>query len=132
MSNGIHSLNDPALVAHIRDKKQVEDEAGKEKANTDRNRLQYLISKVSQTRTKRGRGEDDAFAKWKTTELSTYLKYKKLSEDGAMPTKVADKRSRFKSIIERKPPNFSPHASDYEGENALDDEGDASDNEGEG
>ena len=91
VSNGIHSLNDPALVAHIRDKKRVEEEAGKEKANMDRNCLQDLISKVAQTRTKRGRGEDDAFAKWTTTELSTYLQYNKLSEDGAMLTLVADK-----------------------------------------
>ena len=92
--NGIHSLNDPALVAHIRDKKRVEEEAGKEKSKTDRNRLQDLIGKVAQTRTKRGRGEDDAFSKWATTELSTYLKYKKIPEDGAMPKKVSDKRSR--------------------------------------
>ena len=27
--NGIHSLNNPALVAHIRDKKRVGEEAGK-------------------------------------------------------------------------------------------------------
>ena len=132
VSNGIHSLNDPALVAHIRDKKRVEEEAGKEKANMDRNCLQDLISKVAQTRTKRGRGEDDAFAKWTTTELSTYLQYKKLPEYGAMPTWVADKRNRCRSIMERKSQNVSPHASDYEGENALDDEGDASDDEGEG
>ena len=31
MSNGIHSLNDPALVAHIRDKIQVEEEAVRKK-----------------------------------------------------------------------------------------------------
>ena len=31
VSNGLHSLNDPALVAHIRDKKRVEEESGKEK-----------------------------------------------------------------------------------------------------
>ena len=29
VSNGIHSLNNPALLAHIHDKKQVEEEAGK-------------------------------------------------------------------------------------------------------
>ena len=56
VSNGIHSLNGPALVAHIRDKKRVEEEAGKEKSTTDRNRPQDLISKVAQTKTKRGRG----------------------------------------------------------------------------
>ena len=33
VSNGIHSLNDPALVAHIRNKKRVEGEAGKKKRN---------------------------------------------------------------------------------------------------
>ena len=31
--NGIHSLNDPALLEHIRDKKRVEEEAGKEEKN---------------------------------------------------------------------------------------------------
>ena len=82
--NGIYSLINPALVAHIHNKKRVEEEAGKEKSTTDRNCLKYLIIKVSQTRTKRVRGEDDAFAKWKTTDLSTYLKYKKIIEDGAM------------------------------------------------
>ena len=91
-----------------------------------------MISKVAQTRTKRGRGEDDAFAKWTTTELSTYLQYKKLPEDGAMPTLVADKRNMFRTIMEIKPPNVSPHASDDEGDDAHDDEGDASDDEGEG
>ena len=44
--NGIHYLNDPALVAHICDKKRVEEESGKEKETTDRNCLQDLISKV--------------------------------------------------------------------------------------
>ena len=67
VSNGIHSLNDPDMVAHICDKKRVEEESGKEKSNTDRNFLQYLISKVAQTRTKRGIGEDDEFSKWTTT-----------------------------------------------------------------
>ena len=66
VSNGINSLNDPTLVAHICKKKRVEEDSGKEKATMDRNRLQDLISKLSQTRTKRGRGEDDAFAKWTT------------------------------------------------------------------
>ena len=65
-SNGIHPLNDPALVAHICKKKRVEEEAGKEKATMDRNRLRGLIIKVAQTRTKIGRGKDDAFAKWTT------------------------------------------------------------------
>ena len=66
VSNEIHPLNDPTLVAHIRDKKRLDEQADKEKATKDRNRLKYLISKVAQTRTKRGRGEDDAFAKWTT------------------------------------------------------------------
>ena len=52
VSNGIHSLNDPALVAHIRNKKRVEGEAGTKKETTYRNRLQDLISKVAQTRKK--------------------------------------------------------------------------------
>ena len=91
-----------------------------------------MISKVAQTRTKIGRGEDDAFAKWTTTEFSTYLQYKKLPKDGAMPTLVSDKRNRCRSITERKPLNVSPHVSDDEGDDALDDEGDASDDEGEG
>ena len=65
--NGIHSLNKPALVAHIRDKKRVEEESGKEKSSTDWNCLRDLISKVAKTRTKRGRGEDYAFLKWTTT-----------------------------------------------------------------
>ena len=50
--NGIHSLKDPVLVAHIRKKKLVEEEEGKEKATTNRNRLRDLISKVAKTRTK--------------------------------------------------------------------------------
>ena len=91
-----------------------------------------MISKVSQKRTKRGRGEDDAFAKWMTTELLAYLKYKKLPEDGAMPTKVADKRNMCRTITERKSPNISLHMFDDEGDDAHDDEGDASDDEGEG
>ena len=33
VSNGIHSLNDPALGAHIHKKKRVEEEAGKLKSN---------------------------------------------------------------------------------------------------
>ena len=132
MSNGIHSPNDPALVAHICDKKRFEEEAGMEKSTTDTNRLQDLISKVAQTRTKIGRGGDDEFAKWTTTELSTYLQYKKLNKDGAMPTLVADKRNRCRSIMYRTPPNVSPHASDDEGDDAHDDEGDVSDDEGEG
>ena len=44
-----------------------------------------------------------------------------------MPTLVADKRNRRRSIMETKPPNVSPHASDDEGGDATDDEGDASD-----
>ena len=132
VSNGIHSLNDPSPVAHIFDKKRFEEEAGKDKATTDRNCLQDLISKVAQTRTKRGRGEDDVFVKWTTTELSTYLKYKKLPEHGAMPTKVSDKRSRCRSIMEIKPPNVSPRTSDDVGDDDHDDEGDAPDDEGEG
>ena len=91
MSNGIHPLNNPTLVAHIHDKKRLDEQADKEKATKDRNRLKYLISKVAQTRTKRGRGEDDAFAKWTTTELLTYLQYKKLPEDGSMPKKFLTK-----------------------------------------
>ena len=72
------------------------------------------------------------FAKWKTKELSTYLQYKKLPEDGAMPTLVADKQNRCLSIMEIKSPYFCPRASDDEGDDYPDDEGDASDNEGEG
>ena len=45
---GVLVLNDPALVVYIQDKKQVEEEAGKEKSTTDRNRLQDFISKVAQ------------------------------------------------------------------------------------
>ena len=116
VSNGIHSLDDPALVAHTRDKKRVEEEAGKGKSTTARNCLQIFISKVAQTQTKMGRGEDDAFAKWTTTELLTYLQYKKIPEDGAMPTLLADTRNRCRSIMERKYPNVSPQASDDEGE----------------
>ena len=67
MSSGIHPINEPALVAHIYDKKLVEEEAGKGKSTMDKNRLQDLISKVTQTRTKIGNDEDDAFAKWTTT-----------------------------------------------------------------
>ena len=44
-SNGIHSLNNPDMVAHIRDKKRVEQEVGKEKATTDMICLRYLIIK---------------------------------------------------------------------------------------
>ena len=130
--NGIYSLINPALVAHIHNKKRVEEEAGKEKAKTERNSLQDLIIKLAQTRTKRGRGEDDAFSKWTTTELSTYLKYKKIPEDGAMPKKVSDKRSRCRSIMEIKSPNVYPHVSDDGGADAHDDEGYAPDDEGEG
>ena len=60
--------------------------------------------------------------------MSTYLQYKKLPEDVAIPTLVADKRNRYWSIMKKKP-NVSPHAFDDEGDNAPDDEGDASDNE---
>ena len=49
-----------------------------------------------------------------------------------MPTLVADKHNMCRSIMEGKYLNVSPHASDDEGDNALDDEGDASDDEGEG
>ena len=70
------------------------------------------------------------FAKWTTTELWTYLKYKKLPEYGAMPTKVSDKQNRCQSIMERKSPYVSPHASDDGGDDAYDDEGDAFDDEG--
>ena len=98
---------------------------------TDRNHLQDLISKVAQTITKRGRGEDDAFAKWTTTELSTYLQYKKLTKDGAMSTLVAEKRNRCQIIMKRTSPNVSPHVSGDEEDEDLDDEGDASNDEGE-
>ena len=59
--------------------------------------------------------------------MLTYLKYNKLPEYGAMPTKVADKWSRFQTIVERKSPNISPHASDGGGDDAHDDEVDALD-----
>ena len=67
--------------------------------------------------------------KWTTTELSTYLQYKKLPENGAIPKKVADKQSTFRYSMERKSLNGSPDASDDEWDNAHDDEGDASDYE---
>ena len=66
VSNGIHSLNNPDLAAIFHKKKQVQTEVATEKEITERKRLWDLISKVAQTRTKRGRGEDDAFAKWTT------------------------------------------------------------------
>ena len=63
------------------------------------------------------------FAKWTTTEFSTYLQYKKFPEDGAMPKLVAEKRNRCQNIMEIKSPDVSPHASDDEGDDAPDDEG---------
>ena len=66
---------------HIHEKKRVQEEAATQKEATDRNRLLGTISKVAQTRTKKGRGEDDAFAKWTTKECSTYLQYKKRPDD---------------------------------------------------
>ena len=91
-----------------------------------------MIRNVAQTRTKRGRGEDDVFAKWTTTDFPTYLQYKEFPKDVAMPTKVADKRSRCRSIMERKSPNVSPHASDDGGDDTHDDEGYAYNDEGKG
>ena len=64
--------------------------------------------------------------------MSTYLQYKKLPEDVAIPTLVADKRNRCQSIMEIKSLNVSPHASDDEAKYTHDDEGDASDDEGDG
>ena len=61
--------------------------------------------------------------------MLTYLQYRKLTEDGAMTTLLADKRNRCQIIVERKFPNVSPHASDYEADDAPDDEGDVSDDE---
>ena len=55
----------------------------------------------------------------------------KLLEDGVMPTLVADKRNRCRSIMEIKSPNVSPRASDDERDDDLGNEGDESDN-GEG
>ena len=120
VSNGIHALDNPALVAHIHKKKQVQEEAATEKEATDRNRLIGLISKVAQTRTKKGTGEENAFAKWTTNECSIYLQYKKQPDDAAMPSKVKDLRSRCRSIMERNSPSVSPHASDAE--NVTDEE----------
>ena len=46
-------------------------------------------------------------------------------------TMVSEKRNRCRTIMERKTPFFSPHASDDKGDDAHDDEGGASDGEGE-
>ena len=89
-----------------------------------------MISKVAQTRTKKGTGEYDAFAKWTTKECSTYLQYKKRPDDAEMPSLVKDLRSRCRSIMERKSPSVSPHASDDVGDApGADDPGDGGHND---
>ena len=47
VSNGIHALDNPDLVAHIHEKKRVQEEAATQKEATDRNILLGTIIKVA-------------------------------------------------------------------------------------
>ena len=116
VSNGVYNLDHPELLGFLIQKKANDEQEVFRKHRKKRSDLQERISKISCIRKRKGYGERDSFISWNNDEMKTYLQYKKVKTDTAMPKKEADIRARIATIMHRASPSCSPHQSDNEEE----------------
>ena len=99
---------------HDRKRKREEEENGKLKKA--REELISKIEKVVSARDRNGNEKENGFQSWNLKELQSYLQYKKIPSDTAMPKKVGELRARCLEVMGRSSPTVTPCASDDEDE----------------
>lgn len=99
VSNNIHSCNDPLLLNALKEKKKAEEKERLEKEQKESDRLEMLYQKVKQIRASKPNMED-----WTATECKVFLQYKKMKDDGRMPSSIADLKERCRLVASRPSP----------------------------
>ena len=115
VANGVHSLNAHPLQAAYQTRKEMRLEAAEKEKRKERCILRKKIDSVRELRRVKPNMNT-----WNLKDCGTFIQYKKLDTDKAMPSKVVDRRQRCLEVMYRPSPCCSPHESDNEDEDAAD------------